>query len=81
MLGRHAGHVQPPRGVRHTEGSVETFRPILTLVRAITDAALSSLRVWPVNPVRHCVTQPLIVLQSLRILPLLPRMESHHVFW
>jgi len=30
---------------------------------------------------RHCVTQPLIVLQSLCILPSLPRMEAQHVFW
>jgi hypothetical protein len=33
-----------------------TFRPILTLVRAHTDAALSCLRVWPSTPVRHTVT-------------------------
>ena len=32
-----------------------TFRPILPLVRALTDAALSSLCMWHINFVQHCV--------------------------
>src|SRR4029453_1242764 len=42
-----------PRRSRPSYHAVETLRPMLTLVHALTDAALLCLRVWYINPVRH----------------------------
>ena len=72
----------------HTSGSVQgvpgnrhSYCDILTLVRALTDAALSRLRVWHVTPVRHTVTRHSRSSDSLVPSGLLPYMESHLRFW
>ena len=50
---------------------------ILTLVRAMIDAALSCLRVWHIPPVRHTVTCHGRWPASLVTSGLQPCMESH----
>ena len=58
-----------------------TFRPILPLVCALTDAALSCLGAQHIHPGGIVSSSLWIVLPFSPILPVLPRLESQHVFW
>jgi len=53
----------------------------LTLVRALTDAALSYLCVWHITPVPHTVTRHGRWADSFVLSGLLPCMESPLRFW
>lgn len=68
-------------GVVHVKDSVETHRPILTRLHALTDAALSCWRVRYINPVRQTVTRYACWPDSLVTPGFLLCMESHLRFW